>query len=259
MRVRVAILLAVAARLAHGQPAPPAPSDPAIALREANAEATAGNWARVGQLVVPLLSHQLDRADLAEAHRLAGLVAYFARREPDAELQFVAYLRLELDAHLDPALYPPEVVAFFENVRAKHATELRALRPKPRTSFILNLVPPFGQFQNGERTKGWIIAGAFGAFAIANVTGYLMVRHWCTQVTGPNGSSLVCDQSANHDHSARFAQDAEIAGGVGLLATYIYGVYDGVIGYRRREREQMFMPFAAPVTSGAMLGMAGQF
>ena len=242
------------------QPAPsPVPSDPAIALRDANAAAVAGDWARVDVLVEPLLRRQLAVADLAEAHRLAGLANYFAQRLREAEAQFVAYLKIDLDAHLDPALYPPEVVAFFDDVRAQHAAELRALRPRPKRYLLLNLVPPFGQFQNGDRVKGWVVAGMFGGFAIANVTGYLVLRHFCLHVSGPGGSSLECEQAANHDRAASAARTAEIVGAIGLVVTYIYGVYDGVTTYRQLDREQLFAPYATPTNNGAVLGVAGVF
>ena len=249
--VKSALVLVLAAGVAA--------ADPTGALRDANAAAVAGDWPTVTSLVEPLLYQQLAKGDLAEAHRLAGLAYYFARRLPEADAQFLAYLKLDLDAHLDPALYPPEVVAFFDDVRARHALELRALRPRPHRYFVLNLVPPFGQFQNGDRTKGWIVAGALGGFAIMNVSGYLALRRWCTQVTGPAGSSLTCDQSSNHYGAASTAQTIEVIGGIGLIVTYLYGVYDGVATYRQRSREQMFAPYATPSNDGAVLGIVGVF
>ncbi len=248
--------LAIVALLVGVARAQPGPADAAAALREANAAATAGDWSRVSVLVQPLLVVQLERADLAEAHRLAGLYMFFAHREAEAETHFLAYLKIDLDAHLDPALYPPEVVGFFENVRAKHGPELHALRPRPKRTFILNFVPPFGQFQNGERAKGWVLTGLFGAFAIADVSSYFALRSWCTRVTGASGSSLVCDRGSNHDNGARLAQYAEIVSGVGLILTYVYGVYDGVAGYRRQEQ---MAPFANPVNGGGVVGIAGSF
>jgi len=248
----IALAAVLAARVASAQP-----TDPTVTLRDANAAATAGDWARVAALVQPLFSRPLDRADLAEAHRLEGLVMYFAHREADAETHFVAYLRIDLDGHLDPALYPPEVISYFDEVRAKHAAELRALRPKPRRSVWLNLVPTYGQFQNGERTKAWIVGGTLGVFAAANATSFLLVRHWCTTVSGTAGSSLVCDQSSDHARAARIAVDVGIASAIGFALTYAYGVYDGVSEYHRQDRA---MPFVAQVAGGgSVVGLTGTF
>src|SRR5438270_10051108 len=96
-------------------------------LRDANTAATAGDWQRVAALVEPVLAGAPSNADLAEAHRLAGLAAFFAQNTAGAEQHFLAYLKLDLDGRLDPALVPPEAVTFFEDVRARHAAELRAL------------------------------------------------------------------------------------------------------------------------------------
>jgi hypothetical protein len=107
VRLRRLAVLAVAAVVAvaapgvgHGQPGR-APSD---VLRDGNTAALAGDWQRVADLVDPLLREQLPVADLAEAHRLAGIAAFFAQRAASAEQHFVTYLRIEPDGRLDPAL-----------------------------------------------------------------------------------------------------------------------------------------------------------
>jgi hypothetical protein len=237
------------------------PSDPAVALREANAAATSGDWNRVEAYVRPLLSKQLERADLAEAHRLAGIAALLVvpPARDRAEQHFLAYLKLDLDAHLDPALYPPEVVNFFNDVRARHAAELRTLRPKRSRYAVLTLVPPFGQFQNGERTKGWIIAGLLGAFAATNVTTYLVLRSWCFKQSGPGGSSVGCDETTNRDGTANTLRALNITAGVGLIITYAYGVYDAVSGYRRETRERAVVPYATTASGGGSLGVRVMF
>ena len=240
-------------------PAPPAPTDPSAALRQANDAATQGDWAKVDVLVQPLLAQQLDRADLGEAHRLAGIAALYAQppRRDVAEAHFLAYLKIDFDGHLDPALYPPEVVNFFNDVRARHTPELKAARPKKRYA-VLALLPPFGQFQNGDRTKGWVITGLLGSLAIADVTALLLRRSWCTHVTSPSGnSSYVCEEG--HYDGARATRTIQIATSLGLLITYVYGVYDGVRGYRRESRERALAPYASPTNQGAVVGVQMNF
>ena len=178
MAVRVVLLLVLAARIAAAQPGVP-PGDPATALRDANAAATAGEWDRVAATVDPLLAHQLGRADLAEAHRLAGLAAFFHQDRDAAEFHFLAYLRLDLQGHLDPALYPPEVTSFFDEVRARHAAELRARASKTKRYWYVAPLPVASQLQNGDKTKGIVIGSLLGALAITNITSYLVLRSWC--------------------------------------------------------------------------------
>jgi hypothetical protein len=244
VKLAALLVLALAAGTARAQPAPAA-----AALQQANAAATAGDWPRVAALVDPLLGAQLGRADLAEAHRLAGLASYFDHRTHDAEAHFLAYLRLDPDARLDPALVPPEAVTFFEDVRARHAAELRAVRPRSeaKPSFVLELVPPFGQFQNHEPVKGWIIGGALGAFAIANVATYAVLRDWCSSSD---------DTCGGHTHGASTLRGVNLAAGIAFIATYAYGVYDGVVGYRRGSRERALAPYA---TAQGVVGVFGFF
>jgi len=264
--MRALVLLVLLAGSALAQPSVEPSADPAIALREANAAATAGDWAAVSAFVQPLLARQLDRGDLAEANRLAGIAALFAQ-PPDhakAEQHFVAYLRIDLDGHLDPALYPPEVVNFFNDVRARHAAELKALRPKDRKRYaILSVLPPFGQFQNGDKVKGIVIGSLLGAFAITNVTTYFVLRSWCFRQQGMGGSSTGCDGETtpeqNHNSSATTLRALNITAGVGLILTYAYGVYDGIRGYRRDSRERALLPYATSSNGTAMVGVHMNF
>lgn len=250
MAVKAALALCLFAGVAAAQPG----GDPSAALRDANAAATAGDWDRVAAQVDPLLANSLQPADLAEAHRLAGLAAFFHHDNAAADAHFLAYLRIDLEGHLDPALYPPEVVSFFDEVRARHAAELRARRPHAKRYWIVAPIPVASQIQNGETTKGIVIGSLFGAFAITNLTSYLVLRSWC------HDSGSTCDHSGtDHYRAAQRLQAVNVAAGIGMIAVAAYGVYDGVVGYRRRTRALSLEPYAAPSSEGAMFGIAGSF
>jgi hypothetical protein len=249
MRGGVALVLAclLAVRVAQAQPGLDVPT----ILHDANAYAIAGNWQRVDELVEPLLLRPLVRADLAEAHRLTGLAAFFTQQRAAAESHFLAYLELDLEARLDPTLVPPEAITFFEDVRSRHAAELRARRPK-KQSLALVFLPPGGQFQAGERVKGWILGGALFAFLATNVTTYFVLRSWCSQTFD------TCDATTDHTRGARDLRTVNVASGVALIATYLYGLYDGVVAYRRFNREQL-MPYASFSDGEGMFGVGGAF
>jgi hypothetical protein len=241
--LRIALALVVLVRVAAAQPG----LDPASALHDANAAATAGDWPRVAALTEPVIAQDSAAvADRAEALRLHGLSEFFTNHKLAAERDFVAYLRLDAEGHLDPALDPPEVINFFNDVRVRHATELR--RP-PKRYAVLTLLPPFAQFQNGEPTKGWVIAGLLGAFAATSVTTYLVLRAWC------HDQGDTCDASGtNHLAAARHLEIVNVAAGLALIGTYLYGVYDGVSGYRARSHL-----YVVPETNGIALGITATF
>jgi hypothetical protein len=255
----IGVALWVWAAAAHAEPGA-APSD---VLREGNAAALAGDWRRVAELVDPLLRQQLPLTDLAEAHRLAGIAAFFAQRVADAERHFLAYLRSDLDGRLDPALYPPDVVAFFGDVASRHGAELRARHAPPkRRSWLYTLAPPFGQLQNDDRIKAYVIGGLLGALLITNLTTYAYLRSWCDHTDGPSGGGLTCsDGPGGHDgtQAAQRLRPINIASGIGFWVVYGFGVYDGIRGYRRVSREQTLQPYVSVSTDGQVLGVAGRF
>ena len=231
-------------------------ADPSTTLRDANGAASSNDWARVQQLVGPLLAGQMSRTDEAEAHRLAGLAAFFTNRYDEADAQFLAYMKLELDGQLDPVVYPPEVIAFFVNVRQRHDAELRALRPKPKGSIFLSLLPPAGQFQNHQPTKGIVVGSLLGAFLTTQIVTYAVLSKWCTVDAGPSGSKATCDDSGNHASTANNLRTVNLLAGVGFVATYLYGVYDGVSTYRKRRREMSMMPYMTTSPTSSTIGLS---
>lgn len=247
--VRLALLLALAL-LAVAAPAH-ADTDAAEILGRANSAATAGDWAEVSRALQPLgrPGTELADSDRAELYRLSGLVAFFEHRLEDADSAWLAYLRLDLDGRLDPSTVPPEAIAFFEDVRARHGAELRALRPKvapARRSWVLNLLPPVGQIQNREPVRAWLFGGALVALIGANLGSYAILRSWCSE------SDATCD---GHRSGARTLRVVNLVSGVGAIATYILGVVDGFRGQRRRMAVQV----TSGSQGGAIFGLAGDF
>jgi hypothetical protein len=238
-----ALWCGVMARSAQGQPArapsttPPVKSpmatDAAATLRQANASAQVGDWPQVERFVAQLATIALGDADRAELHRLRGLAAFFARRLDLAEADLLVYLRLDADAHLDPATVPPEAITFFESVQAKHRAELRRLHatpaPPPKRSYLLALLPVAGQLQNGDRRKAWAFGATLGALATTNLASYVVLRRWCRQRDG------TCDRSGvDRTERARQLSVVNLVSGVALLVVYGVEVYDAISGLRRR-------------------------
>jgi hypothetical protein len=148
-------------------------------------------------------------------------------------------------------------------VRAVHAAELKALAPKSKRYWILTLAPPFAQFQTGDKVKGIVVGGLLGAFLVTNVTTYLVLRSWCFDQSGPVGSSIGCDgensPTTNHNSTATTLRVLNIAAGVGAIATYVYGVYDGIRGYRQDSRERALVPYASSSNGTAIIGVHMNF
>jgi len=253
VRFAVALLVLLASPVFAQAPEEPVElKTPSEVLRSGMDAAMAGEWAKVSQVVETLLRMELGHAELAETHRLAGLAAFFQDRRPDAERHFFQYLQIDLDGQLDAALYPPDVIVFFADVKSKYSAELRARRPKPRRSQIVAVLPPFAQFQNGDRTKGYVLGGALLVLLGANVTTYALLASWCSD-------DLTCTGSGRDRTSAAGkARVVNLATGIGFVLTFAYGVFDGVSGYRRDTREQA-QPFVSATGTDAIVGVTGSF
>ena len=262
IRIRVALVAAAVAALAgtaraDDEPrdpyaAPAIPTDPTVALAQANAAAVAGDWEAVDRIVAPLLpGDALGRGDEAELHRLAGLAAFFAGRRDAAERELLAYLRLDLDARLDPAVVPPDGITFFEDVRARHAAELRARRRTgDKRHFILNLIPPAGQFQNHQPIKGWILGAGLFALTATHVTTYFLLRDLCD---GPGGT---CEESGESKvGTARTLRTVNVVTGALAIGLYAYGVIDGIRHYRKHRAALLL----EPTSGGGMMLLSGEF
>lgn len=235
---RAAISLACLACLGAALVAPaPARADRASAshtavaiLRDAAAALDAGAHQRAADLARGVVANpDVPATDRAEAWRLYGLASFFLEQHGAAEEAFLAYLKLDVDARLDPALVPPEAIVFFEDVRARHAAELRKYRPGPerRRYWALNLLPPAGQFQNRQPVKGWVLASAGGLALATNVGTYLVLRSWCDERTG------VC-KSGDESRAgpARTLRTVNTVSGMLFLGAIAYGVYDGFRNFR---------------------------
>ena len=253
-RLALAVLVALAAPAA-AQPAA-TPADPAAALAGAADALAAGEHERAADLAAGVAARpDATRPDRAEAHRLLGLARFFLGDTAGAEEAFVAYLKLDLDGRLDPAVTPPEAVTFFEDVRARHGAELRTLRPRQKRYALLNLIPPGGQLQNREPAKAWAIGGLEVALLGAHLSSYFVLRSWCQRedFTCASGGTDVPDR-------ARTLRTVNYLSGAALVAVYVYGVVDGFRGFRRRGREARApIVGVTPAEGGVVVGATLRF
>jgi hypothetical protein len=195
----------------------PVPENAAAALSRASAAYEYGDMNQVVE-AARLVTEGLVPAspsEQAQAFRLLGIGLYLTNRPMGAGTAFTELLRRDPKARLDPTTTRPEVVAFFENLRRQEMTRQRRA--------IWSFIPPLGQFQNEDNAKGWAIlsVGVF-SLATAGTTDYLLHR-W--HQSGDTYS--VATSTARTVRTVNW-----IATGV-LAATYIYGVFDGLVGYGR--------------------------
>jgi hypothetical protein len=266
----VATLAALAGALMAIGPTGPAPT-PLAARDVLDRGRTAfgrAEYQRAIEILHPLLypEVQLDSEnEVVEAHRMLG-VAYLFENQPDeARREFGKLLELLPDYQFDPLLDPQRVVDFFNAVRkdkqgaiasiqakrhqheqeqiAKRQREALRLSLPPsivryeRHSFAINFIPfGAGQFQNGQRRKGWFFLGteaglaaiSLGAF-VTNFTLYGAAPHRDCSMQQPQG--VQCEpQAIDHtreDRSRALLGVQLVSGGL-FWAVAIWGVIDAI-------------------------------
>ena len=213
-----------------------------------------------------------SQAVALDAWRILGLATYqLGDRAASAEA-FRQLLFLDPDQVLDPFLVPPPIVEFFDRVRTDAEPELVPIRERKRQAqeqerlaeearrrlaaeeqarlappsrvvvvqehvYLLNFMPfGIGQFQNGDTTKGIVIAVSqvvFGAINLAAIFTHNAIAQdpsrRCSVSTTTN-----CSNPPIPDSDRELLNNIDIVKYVsaGLFwGVYAYGVADSLIHY----------------------------
>jgi hypothetical protein len=229
-------------------------------------------YGRAIEILRPLLYPELrleTEDEVVQAHRMLA-VAYLFENQPDeARHEFRKLLELRPDYRLDPLLDPPRVVDFFNDVVKEQAGDVAAVEARRRRreadraarrqedgapvirrvekhSLVVALLPfGAGQFQNGERRKGWVFLAAesalaatsLGAFALNfGLFGVRPVRPCLDPIVpDPGGDPAVCPAD-RIDHSgeelSRDLTRLQIISGALFFGVAVWGAVDALRGFR---------------------------
>jgi hypothetical protein len=210
---------------AAAQPLAP-PTDAVTALERARAAYEYGDMEMVVESARLVAEGRLHPTppQRAQALRYLGIGLALTGRTEGAETAFFELLRLRPDARLDPTTTRPDVVAFFEDVRRRHADEIKeAARQRPGKSLALELLPPFGQFQDGHRARGYTILALEALSLGGAIATKVQLDSWASQYPhqtfGP------------HADAARTLKTLNAVSVAVLAATIVAGIVDGVVSY----------------------------
>ncbi len=229
-------------------PAPAAPpATAAVALDRAAAAYEYGDMYQVVAAARAVTEGALPASDefKARALRFLGIGLHLTGQIEGAETAFVQLLRLRPQTRLDPTTTRPEVVAFLEDVRRRHGGAIereRRAEIRSRKSFLWTLLPPVGQFQNGDLARGIIIAGLEAASLGVALTTNLVLsarRH-------PDGTF-------NDDPAARRLKTWNHISVAALAVSYAAGVIDAMLRFDRDPDEQRSVEVAVLPGGAALL------
>lgn len=230
-----------------------------------------GEFSRAVEIVRPLLYPEIRLESdnkMVQAHRILGVSYLFENKPDEAALEFRRLLQIAPDYHFDPLLDPPEVVDFFNTVRKGYGSELAQLEAKRkeaeqarqrdleqcekvragpaviekrvgRNSFFVNFLPfGAGQFQNGQRKKGWAFlvtesllgSASVGAFA-TNLAVYGLRQQRRCRVD--SGSAACPPDLIDHtqENRARWLTRVQVASGAMFFGAIAWGILDALYYY----------------------------
>jgi hypothetical protein len=249
-----------------------------------------GEFRRAVEIVRPLLYPDLrlqSENQIVQAHRILGVSYLFEKQQVAATGEFRQLLQIRPDYHFDPLLDPPEVVDFFNSVRKGYGAELAQLEAKHkqaerarqrdkeecekvragpafiekrvgRNSFTVSFLPfGAGQFQNGQRAKGWgfltaeTVLGAVsvGAFATSLAVYGLRPQRTCRYDVGDS----VCPPNAidhTDENRSRWLTRVQVASGAMFFGAVAWGIIDAIYYYQPETQLSLASPARRPPWAG---------
>lgn len=247
-------------------------------------------YKRAIEILNPLLYPEVlldSEGEVVQAHRMLGVSYLFTGDSEAAKREFHKLLELRPDYRFDPLLDPQQVVDAFNAVLKDEESEIAAIEGRrklrdaeiaarlqretrlhatttvlryERHAYLLNFVPfGAGQFQNGERRKGWFFFGVEAGLAAISVgalaTNFALYGanpyRKCLQTPPPMGACQEIDHT-DEDHSRTLLRVQLLSGGL-FFATAIWGVVDAV---RHFQRDVLLTePTPSPTPSGVHVGL----
>ncbi len=231
-----------------------------------------GEYPRAIELLRPLLYPEIRleaESQIVQAHRMLGEAHLFQKQNDEAAIEFRHLLQLRPDYRLDPLLDPPLVADFFNGIVREHESELATLDARHReaavaqqrqrddardnarvvekrylrNSFAVNFIPfGAGQFQNGQRAKGWTFmvvesllgAASIGALATNFALFGLNPKRRCLTAP-PDGAGGRCPAGqidySQEDTSQRLRRVQEVSGWL-FFASVAWGISDAILNFK---------------------------
>lgn len=269
----VGLLVALASALLAATPAPK--QEPRATPRESFERGRTAfgraEYKRAIEILHPLLYPEVlldSEGEVVQAHRMLGVSYLFTSQPEEAKREFHKLLELRPDYRFDPLLDPQQVVDAFNAVVKEEESEIAAIERRrkqrdaeiaerlkrearlhgqttilryERHSYLLNFVPfGAGQFQNGQRRKGWLFLGvelglaaiSVGAFA-TNVALYGSHPYRSCNLMPVTGACPAQDIDHGQEDTSRDLLRVQLVSGGLFFGAAIWGVIDAVRHYQR--------------------------
>lgn len=173
--------------------------------------------------------------------RALGACHHIQGETVPAKEAWQAWLKLEPAAELDPVAYPPEMVAFFRDLRAQVVAPPPSAPPTEAPAAVVSAAPPpprreksalvaalpfgAGQFQNGQDSKGWTLAIA--DTAALGLGAFFLYRTESLKTSGSVFSGGSFANASDRDAAEQSRLFSMIGFGT-FAALWAYGAWSGL-------------------------------
>lgn len=238
--------------------------DPYSQLQQVREQFRHGGYEGVATAAEQLLGTDPSMLVRAEALQYLGASLELLGRSPEAEEQFEILATLQPQWAMNRSEFPAEVIALFESVRDRVLDQLdrvedqqrraqeerqrqrerelllqqqrlealsrpRYLAVEVRPRHLILALLPFGagQFQNGQRGKGYAFLGTQLGLTVTSMTLWLVGSYGLDQVNDP-------PQYEQHFRGLMYSSWAVVGT---LAASVVWGIIDGLVHYLRARRQ----------------------
>jgi hypothetical protein len=246
-------------------------SSPSVEYGKGKVAYERGDYARVIEILRPLLYPEprlQSEGEIVTAHRMLGVAHLFERQNDQATQEFRKLLQLRPSYRMDALIDPPLVVDFFNGVLKQQEAELAELgrmrdeadaderrrqadrngptlveRRFVRNSLALAFLPfGVGQFQNGQRTKGWVFLGGEAALAGVSLAAFTtnfalygfrpVIRCVPAEPSARGGGCSPGYRPGPDQSRSQLLLKVQLVSGALFFAAAIWGVTDAVLNFQ---------------------------
>jgi tetratricopeptide (TPR) repeat protein len=289
----IGLLAALCSALFAATPARPAAqhATPREAFDRGRTAFGRAEYKRAIEILHPLLYPEVlldSEGEVVQAHRILGVSYLFSGQSEEAKREFHKLLELRPDYRFDPLLDPQQVVDAFNAVVKEEESEIVAIEARrkrrdqeiaarlqrearlhpptttivryERHSYLLNFVPfGAGQFQNGQRRKGWLFFGvetALAAISVGALTANFALYgvnpyRKCLPTANPTGPCPTADIDHSQEETSRAILRVQVISGGLFFAAAIWGVVDAI---RHYQTDVLLTEPAAPPPPAVQVG-----
>ena len=240
------ITLLIAVVGGGGRPSRAAGEPPQPLFNKAEALYSEGEFEKAGRLYREFLQNYPSAPETARLTALehGGISAALLGREEEARGLFLQLLAIKPTHRLDELYVLPEVVRFYESVRADYFRANPLPSPRRKMPLYLSLLPMgVGQIYNDQPAKGYSLMAAETTAIGLSFFSYTKKRSYCTEWEG----SVCLTQAPDKHDRWETVQRASAFLASGL---FIYGFVDGILFHSGEESLLSLSPYWIPHAEG---------